>query len=342
MWILYLLLIVLIMIFSNASIEAAQNAVELFAYSIVPSLFPFFVLTNMLLRSGKAALLPGFLCGYPTGAIACATLYQQGSISRSKAETFSSFTSNAGPTFVLGAVGVTMCRSVAVGSLLLLTHMAAALTTMLAIKLLKKDDPDYKVLKSASPPVQQPADKIYFGEQLTNAIVSALKQIAAVGGYILFFAVLIGILKEIGIQNGILFSLLEITTGLKYLISSLPQETFLPALIRILPLAAFLLGFSGLCIHAQIIAILNKGKLRSRFFILGKLMQAVFAGLYTYLLLKLPVVVNAIYELPVFSSANEIVLPVVQGTPILLFIEALPVAVILFGALRRKLVEGLL
>lgn len=290
MSLIYLLLIILIMIFSNSTIASAKNAVDLFAYSIIPSLFPFFVLTNMLLRSGTAALIPGFLCGYPSGAIACSSLYKNGKISKKKAEIFSAFISNAGPAFIVGSVGTAMCRSTKIGFLLLFTHLAASLTVASALFLIYGKKAFFS--RGQSSGKQIPKDTVPFGEQLTNAIMAALKQIASVGGYIIFFSVLIGIFQELGITNGFFFSLIEITSGMKYIVGSIPGDNFMPVLISLLPTIAFLLGWSGISIHAQIISILSKAGIRLRFFMIGKFFQAVLAGIYTYLILKIPFIAD--------------------------------------------------
>jgi len=294
MWIIYILLIALILIFSDATIEAARSSVELFAYGVIPSLFPFFVLTNMLLNKGNKAFLSGFLCGYPSGAIVCSSLYEDGKIIKSKAEIYSAFINNAGPAFVIGTVGAIFCRSLNAGILLLFTHIAASLTVMITLKMIVPETSIETVATYSIPNSGKNHNfsKTPLGEQLSAAILSSAKQIASVGGYIIFFSVLISILSSIGVKNIYLFAFLEITSGLKYITQSLPQDNFIQSLTNMLPIIAFFLGFSGLSIHIQIIAILNKSKLNARYFIAGKIMQAILAAIYTFLLLKLPFIKN--------------------------------------------------
>lgn len=338
MWILILCLIFLIMTYANVSIEAAKNALELIAYNLLPSLFPFFVLTNMLIKSGKMALLTGFLCGYPAGAMACADLYQTGTLTKEEALRYSMFTSNAGPTFIVGAVGVGMCASKAIGFTLLGVHLAASLTVAILSFLL------FPVKKSTSDtpnpqaPVQQTIS-IPFGTQLTEAITSALKQIAVVCGYVLFFAVLLGLLQSLGLQSPIVFSLLEITTGMNCLLTPLGAPASMPALLTILPLAAMLLGFSGLSIHAQIIAILNHGGLPARFFVLGKSLQALFSGLYAWVLLQIPAVYEWLADSSLAVSASADFVPNTASfhTLQVLLLEATAVIAVYCGAIKRKL-----
>lgn len=338
MWILILCLIFLVMTYANVSMEAAKNAMELIAYNLLPSLFPFFVLTNMLMKSGKIALLTGFLCGYPAGAMACAELYKAGTLTKEEALRYSMFTSNAGPTFIVGAVGVGMCASKAIGFTLLGIHLAASVTVAVISLFLFPVKRSTSGTPSPQSPILQ-ATAIPFGTRLTDAITSALKQIAVVCGYVLFFAVLLGLLQSLGLQSPVVFSLLEITTGMNCLLTPLGSPASMPALLTILPLAAMLLGFSGLSIHGQIIAILNRGGLPARFFILGKILQALLSGLYAWGLLQIP----AIYEwladssLTISASADFAPNTVSYNTLQVLLLEATAVIAVYCGAIKRKL-----
>lgn len=341
MWILIIGLIMMVMLYSNLSIDAAQNAVELILYNLLPSLFPFFVLTNMLVKSGRIALLSGFLCGYPAGAMACANLYQEGTLRKEEALRYSMFTSNAGPTFIVGAVGVGMCASKEIGFLLLGVHFMAALTVAALSFLLI---PVKKTVKARTPQTESitvapSVPHIPFGTQLTQAITSALRQIAIVCGYVIFFAVLIGLLRATGIQNGIVFSLLEITTGMNCLLTPFGSPASMPALLSILPLAAMLLGFSGLCIHAQIIAILNRAGLPARYFVFGKIMQALFSGLYARLLLQIPSVYQWLADssIVVSASADLYAQTAIIGSPELLLTELTAALAIACACLKKKL-----
>ena len=333
MWIIILCFIVLLLLFSDCSLTAAVDAIELIAYTLVPSLFPFFVLTNLLTRVGKISLLTGFFCGYPSGAMACAQLYQTGKISKNEALRYSMFTSNAGPSFLISAIGIGMCASKAIGFLLLGIHLAAAFTVaLIAWRCFPKEQTHImqNIVQTQSRPL---------GMQLTEAITIAIKQIGVVCGYVLIFSVLLGILQALGINSPILFSLLEITTGMNSLLTPLGSSASMPALLTLLPFVAVLLGFSGLCIHAQIIAILNNAGLPARFFTIGKILQAFFSGLYTYILLQIP----SIYNLLLHSSITTSVLPESLSSPTsafglqLLLVEITLTLAVYCGDFKQKL-----
>ena len=115
--------------FPQESIQAAGEGLTLSANVIIPSLFPFFVLSTLMVRLGLAqhfgrilepvmrplfnvsgacssAFVLGFVGGYPVGAKTAIALYESGSITKSEAERLLAFSNNSGPAFILGVVGV--------------------------------------------------------------------------------------------------------------------------------------------------------------------------------------------------------------------------------------------
>ena len=113
--------------------QAARDGLALCGASVIPALFPFFVVTGLAVRLDAAAalekpmerlmgplfrlsgacaapLLAGLVGGYPTGARAAAELWREGRISREEAERLLGFCNNCGPGFILGFVGAGVFR----------------------------------------------------------------------------------------------------------------------------------------------------------------------------------------------------------------------------------------
>ena len=117
---------VLVLIFdSTLALEGARKGMDLCIRTVIPSLFPFFVLSAILTNSlqnlishrslvisrflgispaAASVLLPAFLGGYPVGAKCIGDLYRSNQISRAEAERLLAFCSNAGPSFLFGMV----------------------------------------------------------------------------------------------------------------------------------------------------------------------------------------------------------------------------------------------
>lgn len=143
----------LIMIISpSLSLSAAKKGIELWAGTVIPSLLPFFICTDILIKTGVHAVIgrmfekpvrfllgvPGeaafvfvssILSGYPTGARIISELKSEGSLSQKEAENILSFCSTSGPLFIVAAVGTGMLGSPELGYIILISHYAAAVFT---------------------------------------------------------------------------------------------------------------------------------------------------------------------------------------------------------------------
>lgn len=78
-----------------------------------------------------------------------------------------------------------------------------------------------------------------------------------------------------------LCGILEITNGINK-ISLLENIDF----IEKLPVVALILGFGGFSVHMQVASIISDSDLSIKPYLIGKLLQGIFASIYTYLLMK--------------------------------------------------------
>ena len=117
--------------YPGEAVDAASKGLELCLNVIIPSLFPFFVISTLTVELGLAqkmgriiepmmrrifnvsgacasAFVLGFVGGYPVGAKTAIALYERGECSRREAERLLSFCNNSGPAFILGVVGTSV------------------------------------------------------------------------------------------------------------------------------------------------------------------------------------------------------------------------------------------
>lgn len=108
---------------TKTAITAAQQGIKLCVMTVVPSLFPFFILSILLTtglsgvttpiltpfskllkipKGAESIFLIGILGGYPTGAKAIADSYNNFQINKSSARRLLGFCNNAGPAFIFG------------------------------------------------------------------------------------------------------------------------------------------------------------------------------------------------------------------------------------------------
>ena len=269
-------------------IAAARDALALCADALLPSLFVFFVLSGLLLRlglpelmqkplaplcrhwfgvngCGASAVLLGFVSGYPVGTLSVKTLYQSGKISKTEAERLLAFCNNSGPLFVLGSVGTVMLGDAKAGVTLYMCHVLAAVTVGFLFRFYKHTQLP-RPQKSTAFCVQP------LGAAVADSVRAAVNNMLYVCGFTVLFAVLLALLPESVILNG----LLEITNGCGA-VCVLP----LPFAQK-MRLVSLVLGFGGVSVHMQLAGILADTDLSVKTSLAGKGLQAVLSYIYVY------------------------------------------------------------
>lgn len=221
-----------LLIFSKSNLPAVKSGLLLWSNSIVPSLFPFFVATELLMHTniinllgrllngymkpffnirgeGAFAFVMGIISGYPVGAKIATNLRENNICSKEECERLLSFTNNSGPLFIIGTVGILMFRNTTIGVLLFITHLLSCLTVGFIFRFWKKGkntfntvslDSSYKLNKS----------KAYvsfsnLGEVLAESITNSISTILLIGGFVIIFSSIISILNASGILNNLCF-----------------------------------------------------------------------------------------------------------------------------------------
>ena len=277
-----LLFATLLLIRPSDAGAAVRDGLQLCAKTVVPSLFPFFVVTALLLHLGldsvlrpicapfmkplfglrgecAAPILAGFLGGYPTGARSAAQLYEQGALTRREAELLLGFCNNCGVGFLVGFVGAGIFGSVRVGILLLAVHIASALLSgMVLCRFVRRQDEMLML-----PACQLPAHSVPFSTALVASVSGAVNSTLTVCAYIVFFRTVTALLPA---------SLPSVMTGAVEMVgavASLRGDAFGFAA------AAGITAWGGLSVHCQTMAVV--GELSLRWHLLGKILQTGFA-----------------------------------------------------------------
>lgn len=217
--------------FSNSNLAAAKSGLLLWANSVVPSLFPFFIATELLCQTnivrvlgnslnifmkplfnirgeGSFALIMGVISGYPIGAKIASKFRQDGICSKEECERLLSFTNNSGPLFIIGTVGISMYGNSTIGLLLFITHIMACITVGIIFRF-------WKFNSSYSFTRKKPASSVYsynknvnlsnLGEIIGNSITNSISTIMMIGGFVVLFSVIISILKASNILSLLAF-----------------------------------------------------------------------------------------------------------------------------------------
>lgn len=295
------LIIILTLAFPAESLSYARGALGLCGNVIIPSLFPFFVCSGILVYSGfaetlarlfrpvmrplfnvnengAAAFVLGMISGYPTGAVTACQLYENAYLSKSETERLLAFCNNSGPLFIAGAVGTAMYKSPRIGLILYLSHLAAAILTGVIFRYYKRDG------FSAPQSRLKTADALP-SEIFQRVLASSINSILTVCGAVIFFFTVSGLIlapfRFAPAPSAFLRSLAELTGGME-LISALP----VPLGARLI-VSSFSIGFAGLCVHIQVMSVTARYGLSLKPYILGKLLHGVLSAAVTLLFLTL-------------------------------------------------------
>ena len=208
-----------LILFSTSNLSAAKKGLTLWANSIVPSLFPFFVATELLSHTpftyylgkllnrfmkpvfnirgeGSFAFIMGIISGYPMGAKIAADFRTNNICSKEECERLLSFTNNSGPLFIVGTVGISMFANSTIGFILLITHLLASITVGIVFRFWKynKTSSNYTLNKLPSGNTEKKlATFSNLGDVLTTSIKSAISTVIMIGGFVVLFSVIISI-----------------------------------------------------------------------------------------------------------------------------------------------------
>lgn len=277
----------LLILDTKTGLDAMNEGITLCLYSVIPSLFPFFILSSLIVSSLRGQGLPflrpiGKLCGipqgcegllavallggYPVGARSVAQYYQDGIISKAQAERLLSFCSNAGPSFIFGIVG-SQFSSPSAPWFLWLIHIFSAITVGALF-------PGKKAV-AASQPASSPLT-------LTEALLQSIHSIVLVCGWVVLFRVLGAYCDNIFLSHMpdwsqiLFYGIMELTSGC-FALRQIGSEA-----VRFLAASGFL-AFGGLCVAVQTASV-TKG-LRIHTYLWGKLLQTVISIVTAWLLI---------------------------------------------------------
>jgi sporulation integral membrane protein YlbJ len=295
-----------LLIFPAAAAQGARAGLALCAAVIIPSLFPFMVLTALLLAlnfpyglgkitapvmrrlfnvsgQGSTVFFLGLAGGYPLGAVTVSELYSNGQIEKNEAERLLGFCNNSGPAFIIAVAGSAVFSSASVGFYLYGVHVAAAVLTGIAMR--GRDAPRPKALP--------PPATLGFSEAFSSAVRRSGASVVTVCGFVVFFSVLLSVLEAGGILPAVCGRLSEnlgtelhfsrsLIGGILEIGSGIGSMTGLSMNAANLALAAFILGWGGLSVQAQSAAVIKESGLSASKHLLGKLIHGLLSALIAF------------------------------------------------------------
>lgn len=268
-----------LILFPDATSKSAFDALSLCGKVIIPSLFPFLVLSSLVVKASLAcgfkkpyinAFVLGAVGGYPVGASVVCELYLKQECAKEQAEAMLAFCNNCGPAFIFGAVGGAIFKSLKIGILLYLVHIVAAILIGFIFNRFKGN----LICSTAHPEIGA----------FPNAVKAAAMSTINICAFVIFFSVMCEILTSFGIlpaissflggseiSNAFIIGVLELTSGI----------CRAPATTAGFILCSTLLGFGGFSVHSQALSFISKANLSPKKYFLGKALHSIFSFIFS-------------------------------------------------------------
>lgn len=287
---LILVLSLYLIINPQIAVNSFMDSYKIISEILLPSLLPFMIISEFITLTKvkniisypfkgifKFLRLPESLCslfvssaigGYPTGAKGLALSYENGIISKNSAENYIPFLINAGPGFVIMAVGKIMFGSLKLGVIFYVSQLISSL--IIGRFLLDKELS-----------LKENTNKYYSaGDALILSVNDSSYSMLIISGYVFLFALINSCLCKILGENFItmfMSSMLEVTYGCK-IASVLPQSWII---------TSFLISFSGVSVICQVSSILSKSGISTSGIFTIKFAEGLLSALLTWLMIRL-------------------------------------------------------
>ncbi|RKN65443.1 sporulation integral membrane protein YlbJ [Paenibacillus ginsengarvi] len=342
-----------------AELMLGFGIVHFFGTLLDPMMRPLFRVPGI----GGFAMAMGFASGYPVGARLTAQLWEQRLLGRDEGERLVSFTTTSDPIFLIGAVSVGFFHNVGLAVILAAAHYGTGVVIGLLMRfhgsrtmtVAVPQQGDASLLRRAMQAMHRARlrDSRTFGEMLQEALQTSLKLMMVIGGLVVFFCVVLEVLTISQVMNGlyatvtfvlqglhvppelsqaVVNGLFEVTLGAK---SAAGAGAHLSLASKV-AVAAFILSWGGLSVHAQVISLLSRTNIRYVPFGLARLVHGFLAAAAVFVLWKplAPAISAVSAAVPAFSVERGLlpVWPALFSLSGLLFIGTLVLFFLLYAA----------
>ena len=344
--------------FVLSEILLGLGVVNAFGVLLEPLMRPVFNVPG----AGAFALSMGLAAGYPMDAVITGKFRRFGLCTRVEGERLLAFTNTADPLFMFGAVAVGMFGLPEIGVTIAIAHYLAAFSVGFIYRFYGAKSERARVTVRAPKSRERRAgqsgvrkgilkralQELYrakkedgrpLGQLLGDAVKESVGTLSMIGGFIMVFSVFIAVMDQVGLirilspgvqgllrfcgldpnlGRALLQGVLEIDLG-----AMAAAQTSAPLNHRII-LAGAIIGWSGLCVHGQVISVVHDTDLRLAPYMVARILHAVFAGIYTSILLgSLPTGARAIPSGMFHFSGNVLSRWYLSGRNLLIIIGLL-------------------
>ncbi len=289
---------------SSIVINSVLNSLELWKNVLFPSLFPFFLLAELLIyfgfvdflgellkkvtsffrvnKNSAFVLVMSMISGFPSGARSMKSLYDKDKISSNDIKQLLYFTHFANPLFIIGGIGYLLLNDITIGIYIMISHYVANFILGFIFRKRKVILKEKISIRRALGYLDKEKSNSFIST-LSSAITSSIQTLLLLLGIIIFFGIISEIIKNtISLPdtfNLIISGILEITNGINLVsFSSLSLE------VKGLIISCFL-SFGGLSVHMQVLSILRGSNIKYSDYFKARLLHLFIAFLLYILIL---------------------------------------------------------
>ena len=309
--VLIIILCVILLIIPDSASSGISHGLNICASVLIPSLFPFMVISSFAVRSGisvsigkffspitrflfnlpgctGATIILSLIGGYPAGARGIQTLLEKRLINQEQANRMLCFTVAAGPAFIVTIIGNTLFKNKLLGFILFFAQIFSSVITGILVGIISK-------FKNLTPTKEK--QKVFPSLREDSALVlsciDATRSMINMCAFVILFSGIISVLNDIGFSNRIcsilthmglpvpiaaslVSSVLEVTVGCIDAVSNGACPVFI----------SFITGWAGLCVHLQILSIIRNSKINYLKFLFFRIINASISSIIVYLVLS--------------------------------------------------------
>lgn len=303
--IILLTILFLILSFPKEIVESVKESIILWKDNVFPTLFPFFLISDLLINYGFIELigeltkritnrlfnLPGeasfaivlsMISGSPSNAKYIKKLLDEKKITEKQAEYLLCFTHFSNPLFILGTVSI-LLNDIKIGTIILISHFIGNYILGIFLKTKEKINIEKINLRKAINNMYNKKKNTSFSISLSESIFKNINTLILILGIIITFTVLSTIINNLLNTNKLNISLisgiLEMTQGIKKI-----SLLNIPINIKASIITIFL-SFGGISIHMQVFSILSDTKIKYKYYLISRIIHSLISSILVYIII---------------------------------------------------------
>lgn len=320
----FVITLFLLLFLSKENFNTVKKSVNIFFSNVVPSLLPFILFTEIILKTdiiflltkifgnliskifkvnknSASSVIIGFLCGFPMGSKSVNTLYENKKINKSDANILLTFVNNCNPAFLISTIGIGIFNDIKIGFILLISHVLSSIIIGLIYSrkhlfsldnIIHKNNENCKRIKNYNiNNLNRGKNKININQNffivIRNSILNSFVTLGNILGFIIIFNLLSNIINIFLEKIGISNYITTFIYGLFEITNGCNEIYSLQMDYKIkICIISFILGFSGICILCQVFSTICEQNFKFLDLVKSKFLHGILSFILTYIILK--------------------------------------------------------